>query len=104
MADRIFFQYWQEYMFFVQILLKYTVLKNKTVRVQTACGVVVDKAALGQIFSEYFRFPCQSFHQISNIIITYGWHNRPISGRSAEWTQMTPPLTIPIKKLISMHT
>jgi hypothetical protein len=24
---------------------------------------VVDKAALGQVFSEYFGFPCQSFHQ-----------------------------------------
>jgi hypothetical protein len=27
-------------------------------------GSVVDKAALGQVFSEYFNFPCQtSFHQ-----------------------------------------
>jgi hypothetical protein len=27
-------------------------------------GFVVDKAALGQVFSEYFGFPCQSsFHQ-----------------------------------------
>jgi hypothetical protein len=27
-------------------------------------GFVVDKVALGQIFSQYFRFPCQfSFHQ-----------------------------------------
>jgi hypothetical protein len=26
-------------------------------------GFVVDKAALGQIFSEYFGFPCQSFHR-----------------------------------------
>jgi hypothetical protein len=26
-------------------------------------GFVVDKAALGQIFSEYFGFPYQSFHQ-----------------------------------------
>jgi hypothetical protein len=27
-------------------------------------GFVVDKVALGQIFSEYFGFPCQSsFHQ-----------------------------------------
>jgi hypothetical protein len=25
-------------------------------------GFVVDKAALGQVFSEYFGFPCQSFH------------------------------------------
>jgi hypothetical protein len=26
-------------------------------------GFVVDKAALRQVFSEYFGFPCQSFHQ-----------------------------------------
>jgi hypothetical protein len=26
-------------------------------------GFVVDKAALGQVLSEYFGFPCQSFHQ-----------------------------------------
>jgi hypothetical protein len=26
-------------------------------------GFVVDKAALGQVFSEYFGFPCQSFYQ-----------------------------------------
>jgi hypothetical protein len=30
-------------------------------------GFVVDKAALGQVFSEYFGFPCQSsFHQYLN--------------------------------------
>jgi hypothetical protein len=28
-------------------------------------GFVVDEVALGQVFSEYFSFPCQSsFHQI----------------------------------------
>jgi hypothetical protein len=27
-------------------------------------GFVVDKAALGQIFFEYYGFPCQSFHQL----------------------------------------
>jgi hypothetical protein len=26
-------------------------------------GFVVDKAALGQVFSEYFGFLCQSFHR-----------------------------------------
>jgi hypothetical protein len=34
---------------------------------KTGCrhvGFVVDKVALGQVFSEYFGFPCQSsFHQ-----------------------------------------
>jgi hypothetical protein len=56
---------------------------------------VVDKAALGQVFSEYFGFPCQSFHHFSIIIITRDWHNRPLSGRSVEWTQLdsTPHYT-----------
>jgi hypothetical protein len=35
-------------------------------------GLVVDKVALGQVFSEYFGFPCQSsFHQIVH------HHNHP---------------------------
>jgi hypothetical protein len=34
--------------------------------------------------------------QFSINTITRGWHNRPISGRSAEWTQLTPPPTVPI--------
>jgi hypothetical protein len=59
-------------------------------------GFVVDKAVLGQVFSEYFGFPCQLFHQFfSIVIITRGWHNRPIGGRSAEWTLDSTP-TIPI--------
>jgi hypothetical protein len=32
---------------------------------------VVDKTALGQVFSEYFGFPCQSFHQFRH------HHNHP---------------------------
>jgi hypothetical protein len=46
---------------------------------------MVDKMALGQVFSEYFGFPCN--HHSTNfsiIIISRGWHNRPIGGRSAE--------------------
>jgi hypothetical protein len=35
-------------------------------------GFVVDKVALGQVFSEYFGFPCQSlFHNFSTVDITY---------------------------------
>jgi hypothetical protein len=35
-------------------------------------GFVVDKLALGRVFSEYFGFPCQSsFHQILH------HHNHP---------------------------
>jgi hypothetical protein len=50
---------------------------------------VVDNAALGQVFSEYFGFPAD--HHSTNfsiIIITRGWHNRPTDGRSADWTQL----------------
>jgi hypothetical protein len=46
---------------------------------------VVDKAALGQVFSEYFGLPCQSFHQITIIIITRGWQNRP-EAWTIRWT------------------
>jgi hypothetical protein len=34
-------------------------------------GFVVDKAALGQVFFEFFCFPCQSFHQFLH------HHNHP---------------------------
>jgi hypothetical protein len=33
------------------------------VRVWQHVGFVVDKAALGHVFYEYFGFPCQSFHK-----------------------------------------
>jgi hypothetical protein len=39
-------------------------------------GCVVDKAALEQVSSEYFGFPCHSFHRLLNII--RGWYSRPI--------------------------
>jgi hypothetical protein len=34
-------------------------------------GFVVDKAALGQVFYEYFGFPCQSFYRFLH------YHNHP---------------------------
>jgi hypothetical protein len=35
-------------------------------------GIVVDKLVLGQVFSEYFGFTCQSsFTNFSTITITY---------------------------------
>jgi hypothetical protein len=35
-------------------------------------GFVVDKVGLGQVFSEYFGFPCQfSFNNFSTIALTY---------------------------------
>jgi hypothetical protein len=55
---------------------------------------VVDEVALGQMFSEYFGFPCQSsFHQKFSIItITRGRYSRSVCGWRAEWTQFHPPL------------
>jgi hypothetical protein len=36
-------------------------------------GFVVDKVALGQLFSEYFDFPCQfSFHQMLHTQLSFG--------------------------------
>jgi hypothetical protein len=94
-------------------------------------GFVVDKVELGQVFSDYFGFLCKSsFHKFSTITITSHPElvqlassdrstqspttqikkkkNRPISGRSVEWTQLVPPPTIQIKKvgvlLISVFT
>jgi hypothetical protein len=32
-------------------------------------GSVVDKVAMGQVFSKYFGFPCQLFHHCSTLII-----------------------------------
>jgi hypothetical protein len=59
-------------------------------------GFVVDKAAMGLVFSEYFGFPAKHHSTyFSIIIITRGWHNRPTGCRSAEWTQLnsTPQYT-----------
>jgi hypothetical protein len=51
-------------------------------------GFVVDKAALGQVFFEYFGFPCQSFHQFLHHHAHPGLAQYVIGGRSAEWTQL----------------
>jgi hypothetical protein len=56
----------------------------------------MDKEALGQVFSEYFGFPANRHStNFSIIIITWGWQNKPIGVRSAEWTQLdsTPHYT-----------
>jgi hypothetical protein len=52
-------------------------------------GFVVDEAALEQVFSKYFCFPCQSsFYQILHHHNHQGLEKWPIGGRSAEWTQL----------------
>jgi hypothetical protein len=40
----------------------------------------------------------------SIIIITRGWHNRPISGRSAEWTLDSTPPIYQLKKILGAST
>jgi hypothetical protein len=42
-------------------------------------GFVVDKAALGQVFSEFFGSPAKHSTGCSTlIIIIRGWYNRPV--------------------------
>jgi hypothetical protein len=55
-------------------------------------GFVVDKVALGQVFSEYFCFPANSHSTDCSTLIymNRGWYSRPVSGRRAEWTQSHP--------------
>jgi hypothetical protein len=58
------------------VLFRFPGFKGSEVRkAKTVCGqhvgFVVDKAALGQVFPEYFGFPCQSFHRFLH------YHNHP---------------------------
>jgi hypothetical protein len=58
-------------------------------------GFVVDKLTVGQVFSEYFGFPCQSsFHQIHHPHNHLGQVQYARRGRRAAWTQfgLQPPL------------
>jgi hypothetical protein len=56
---------------------------------------VVDKVTLGQVFSEYIGFPCQSsFHQILQPHNHPGRYNRPIGGRRAERNQLGSTLLL----------
>jgi hypothetical protein len=54
--------------------------------------IVAGKAALGEISSEYFGFPCQASHRLLHAhrrIPT--WHIRPSSGRSVEGLAFISP-------------
>jgi hypothetical protein len=66
------------------------------VRFQAACGVCGGQSGTGCTFSPSTSVSPANHHYTNffNIIITLGWHSRPIGGRSAEWTQLdsTPPL------------
>jgi hypothetical protein len=49
---------------------------------------VVDKVALGQVFSSTSVSLANNSMNFSIIIISRGWHNRSIGGRNAEGTQL----------------
>jgi hypothetical protein len=59
-------------------------------------GFYGGQMALGQVFSEYFGFPCQfqililptAPHLSSSVI--RGWYNWPVSGQRTKWTQSHP--------------
>jgi hypothetical protein len=52
-------------------------------------GFVVDKVALGQVFSNTSVSPVNHHStKFSILIITRGSYNRPIGGRRAEWTHL----------------
>jgi hypothetical protein len=49
-------------------------------------GFVVNEAALWQVFSEYFGFPCIAFHLLLHThthtpssIFIFGWYIRPVA-------------------------
>jgi hypothetical protein len=54
-------------------------------------GFVVDKVALGQVFSEYFGFPCQfSFYQLLHTYLLSGAGTiGPLVAGVPDW--LTPP-------------
>jgi hypothetical protein len=62
-------------------------------------GFAVDKVALGQVFSEYFGFPCQfSFHRLLHTHLSTG---AGTIGRSIKWTQVSPHPKKLKKKLLT---
>jgi hypothetical protein len=59
------------------------------VRVRAACGVLWwTKRHWGRFSPSTSVSLANHSANFSIIIITRGWHNRPIGGRSAEWTQV----------------
>jgi hypothetical protein len=69
------------------------------VRVRAACGGLWwTRRHWGRFSPSTSVSPANHSTDFSIIIITRGWHKRPISGRSVEWTLIPPP-TMQIKKL-----
>jgi hypothetical protein len=66
------------------------------VRVRAACGVCDGQRGIGAGFLPSTSVsPANHSTNFSIIIITWGWHSRPISGCNAKWTQLdsTPHYT-----------
>jgi hypothetical protein len=64
-----------------------------------SCGIWVDKVALGQVFSEYFSFPCQfEFHwQLHN-------HHNLLSGAGTVGQTMAAAVSVsPYEKNIKKY-
>jgi hypothetical protein len=61
-----------------------------TAAVRAACGDCGGQSGTGAGFLRVLRFPLPMHHStnFSITITTRCWHNRPIGGRSAEWTQL----------------
>jgi hypothetical protein len=72
------------------------------VRVRADVGFVVDKAALGQVFSGYFVSHANHSTNFSIIIITWGWHNRSLVAAVPSGLNCPPPPTLPVKKKIHL--
>jgi hypothetical protein len=64
-------------------------------------GFVVDKAALGQVFSEYLGFPCNHSTNFFITIVTRGWHNRPLVAAVPSGPNWTPPPLYKLKKKLA---
>jgi hypothetical protein len=55
-------------------------------------GFVADKVVMGQVFSEHFGFPCQSFHRLLHIRGTTGqivaqFHKQKLNTKSGDYIQ-----------------
>jgi hypothetical protein len=65
------------------------------VHVGAPCGFCGQSGTGGRFSPSTSVSSATNFSNFSIIIITRGWHNMPISGRSADWTQLdsTPHYT-----------
>jgi hypothetical protein len=71
-------------------------------------GFVVDKVALGWVFSEYFGFPqpifIPSIAPQSPSSIIWGWYNRPVVAAVPSGLSLTPQRIIIIKIIMGYLT